>query len=110
MRRGVQPVTARDVLDGIKALTERLDYVREWGSSDELHALANTHLKALHAAVDAVVALTNAAATGAFDNELELADTIRAAIENALEPSVTVTIAHMEGTEPFAYIKPKEPQ
>jgi hypothetical protein len=48
-------VTARAVLDGIKALTERLDYVREWGSSDPMHALANTRLKALHAAVTGVM-------------------------------------------------------
>jgi hypothetical protein len=42
-------------LPAIQERIERLDYIRENGSSDALHALAATDLKALHAAVTGVL-------------------------------------------------------
>jgi hypothetical protein len=77
-------VTAREVMDGIKARIERLDYVRENGSSDWLHASANTDLKALTAAVERVLALCDGADKYG-DYHVIQSDTIRAALENALE-------------------------
>jgi hypothetical protein len=92
-------VTAREVLDGIKARIERLDYVRENGSSDWLHASAATDLTALTAAVEAVLAVVdsmdriadfNLSVLPSDDMGISLrqhAEDIRTLIENALKES-----------------------
>jgi hypothetical protein len=48
---------ARTYLAGIKERAEGIDYLRENGSSDALHASAAVDLKALHAAVTGALAL-----------------------------------------------------
>jgi hypothetical protein len=75
-------VTAREVLDGIKARIERLDYVRENGSSDWLHASAAEDLIALTAAVEAV--LKHLDDTEGTAHRVD-GDYLKWAIENALE-------------------------
>jgi hypothetical protein len=49
-------VTARDVLDVMKTRLERFEYVREWGSSDPLHAAFAADVALLIGAVEAGIA------------------------------------------------------